>query len=320
MIEFKRKHGMNIIFNHVRGRHHTIIINYYMMRKLILFTITILGTVLSLTAQPRAAKTEIIPLWPDGAPNSSGITAAEVNNNETYMNVTEASMRVFRPQVPNGVCIIVCPGGAYVVEAANVEGSDMAGWLNSLGVTLCVLKYRLPNGHYEVPISDAEQAVRKVREHAAEWKINKVGIMGFSAGGHLASTLATHYSSPETRPDFQVLIYPVITMDPQYTHELSMRSLLGENPSKEMLDLFSNEKHVTADTPQAFIALSHDDSAVAPLNSILYYTELLKNKVSATMHIYPSGGHGWGFRDTFPYKRQWTEEFETWLRNVILIK
>jgi acetyl esterase/lipase len=288
------------------------------MKKLILSIITILGAVFFLTAQPQPAKTLTIPLWPDGAPNSSGITAAEVNRNESYSNITEATIRVFQPRVSNGVCIIVCPGGAYVVEAANVEGTDMAGWLNSFGVTLCVLKYRLPNGHYEVPTSDAEQAVRVVREHADEWKISKVGIMGFSAGGHLASTLATHYSSTLTRPDFQVLIYPVITMDSKYTHIMSMNALLGANPTKDIIDLFSNEKQVTKDTPAAFIALSNDDTAVSPMNSILYYTELLKNGVSATLHIYPSGGHGWGFRDTFLYKRQWTEEFETWLRNVIL--
>jgi len=288
------------------------------MKKLIIALIAFFCTAISLTAQPTPKKPEIVPLWPNGAPNSSGITSPEVNNNEIYLNITEASIKVFRPQVSNGVCIIVCPGGAYVVEAASVEGSDMADWLNSLGVTLCVLKYRLPNGHYEVPTSDAEHAVRIVREHAQDWNINKVGIMGFSAGGHLASTLATHFSSTSTRPDFQVLIYPVITMDSKYTHILSMNSLLGANPTKEMIDLFSNDKQVTANTPAAFIALSNDDNAVSPMNSILYYTELLKNKVAATMHIYPSGGHGWGFRDNFLYKRHWTEEFETWLRTVIL--
>jgi acetyl esterase/lipase len=289
------------------------------MQKLIISIIAIFSSVISLTAQPKPEKPEIVPLWPNGAPNSSGITTPEVNNNEVYLNVTVATMQVFRPKVSNGVCIIVCPGGAYVVEAASVEGADMADWLNSLGVTLCVLKYRLPNsGHYEVPASDAEQAVRIVREHADEWKINKTGIMGFSAGGHLASTLATHYSSTSSRPDFQVLIYPVITMESQYTNMLSKNSLLGTNPTKDLVDLFSNEKHVTADTPPAFIALSNDDTAVSPLNSIFYYTELLKNGVGATLHIFPSGGHGWGFRDSFPYKRQWTEEFETWLRTVVL--
>jgi acetyl esterase/lipase len=288
------------------------------MKKLILSIFSIFGTLIFLTAQPRSEKTEIIPLWPDGAPNSSGITNPEVNKNGIYLNITEATIQVFRPKVSNGVCLIVCPGGAYVVEAVSVEGTDMADWLNSIGVTLCVLKYRLPNGHYEVPTSDAEQAVRIVREHNVEWNIDKIGIMGFSAGGHLASTLATHFSSNSTRPDFQVLIYPVITMESQYTHVLSMNSLLGANPTKEMIDLFSNEKHVTGDTPTAFIALSNDDTAVSPMNSIFYYTELLKNGVSATLHIYTSGGHGWGFRDSFLYKRQWTEEFETWLRTVVL--
>jgi acetyl esterase/lipase len=139
--------------------------------------------------------------------------------------------------------------------------------------------------------------------------------MGASAGGHLASTLATHYTSKETRPDFQILLYPVITMDANFTHAGSRENLITKNPSADLIAKYSNELQVNAQTPQAFIALSSDDKAVLPQNSINYYLALLKHNVPATMHIYPTGGHGWGFRDNFTYKRQWTDELEKWLRN-----
>ncbi len=155
--------------------------------------------------------------------------------------------------------------------------------------------------------------------NSAKWGIDssKVGIMGASAGGHLASTLATHYSSKETRPDFQVLFYPVITMDPAYTHGGSRENLLGSSPSKELQDRFSNELQVTPDTPKAFIMLSSDDGAVPVKNSINYYSALLGNNVRASMHAYPDGGHGWGYGDGFRYKSQWMEELEKWLREEI---
>ena len=155
-----------------------------------------------------------------------------------------------------------------------------------------------------------------MRQHATEWNIRKLGIMGASAGGHLASTVATHFTDNETRPDFQILFYPVITMDLSYTHKGSHDNLLGKNASKELEDKYSNEKQVTAQTPQAFIMHSSDDHAVPVANSINYYLALVKNNVSATLHTYPIGGHGWGFRDSFLYKRQWTGELEKWLREI----
>ncbi len=196
------------------------------------------------------------------------------------------------------------------------EGHDMAQWFNAQGITYVVLKYRLPQGNHEIPLADAEQAVRLVRSHAAEWNVNphKVGIMGASAGGHLASTLATHYSSAETRPDFQILFYPVITMDPSYTHGGSRANLIGENPSAELQKKFCNEFQVTPDTPKAFIMLSSDDTVVPVANSINYYTALVNNGVPASLHAYPVGGHGWGYGDGFIYKHQWKEELEKWLR------
>lgn len=257
-----------------------------------------------------------LPLWPDGAPNTNGLTGTQEDlNGGLVANVVTPSITVYRPSCPNGMAIIMCPGGGYARLAMAHEGYDMAPWLNAQGITYIVLKYRMPNGHREVPLSDAEQAIRHVRQHAAEWNVNpaRVGIMGASAGGHLAASLATLYGSDETRPDFQILFYPVITMGAD-THQGSRNNLLGENPSDELVRDYSLENRVTSRTPQAFIMLSTDDTSVPPVNSINYYLALVKQKVPATLHAYPVGGHGWGFRDDFSYKRQWTGELEKWLR------
>lgn len=257
-----------------------------------------------------------LPLWPDGAPNTNGLTGTQEDlNGGLVANVVTPSITVYRPSCPNGMAIIMCPGGGYARLAMAHEGYDMAPWLNAQGITYIVLKYRMPNGHREVPLSDAEQAIRLVRQHAGEWNVNpaRVGIMGASAGGHLAASLATLYGSDETRPDFQILFYPVITMGAD-THQGSRNNLLGENPSDELVRDYSLENRVTSRTPQAFIMLSTDDTSVPPVNSINYYLALVKQKVSATLHAYPVGGHGWGFRDDFSYKRQWTGELEKWLR------
>lgn len=257
-----------------------------------------------------------LPLWPDGTPNTNGLTGTQEDlNGGLVVNVVTPSITVYRPSCPNGMAIIMCPGGGYARLAMAHEGYDMAPWLNAQGITYIVLKYRMPNGHREVPLSDAEQAIRLVRQHAAEWNVNpaRVGIMGASAGGHLAASLATLYGSDETRPDFQILFYPVITMGAD-THQGSRNNLLGENPSDELVRDYSLENRVTSRTPQAFIMLSTDDTSVPPVNSINYYMALVKQKVSATLHAYPVGGHGWGFRDDFSYKRQWTGELEKWLR------
>lgn len=231
----------------------------------------------------------------------------------------DPAITVYLPGRPNGKAIIMCPGGGYGWEAMDHEGHAMAQWFNAQGIAYVVLKYRLPQGNHEIPLSDAEQAVRLVRNHASEWGVNpsKIGIMGASAGGHLASTLATHYSGNETRPDFQVLFYPVITMDPSYTHGGSRENLLGKNPSKELQDKYSNELQVNSSTPKAFIMLSSDDTAVPVANGVNYYMALLKNNVSASLHAYPTGGHGWGYGDGFLYKSQWMEELEKWLREEI---
>ena len=256
-----------------------------------------------------------IKVWPNGAPNSNGITTAEKQIDESRVSdVTVPTLTIYRAAKPNGMAIVACPGGGYVRLATAHEGHDMAAWFNAQGITFAVLKYRMPNTHHDVPLSDALQAIRIMKQHAEEWGYNKVGIMGSSAGGHLASTAATHFTE-DSRPDFQILFYPVVSMvNP--THQGSKDNLLGKTPSQGMLNLYSNEKQVTPQTPPAFIMHSSDDKAVPVSNSIDYYTALVKNGVSASLHIYPIGGHGWGFRDNFIYKRQWTGELEKWLREI----
>lgn len=280
----------------------------------------VMMSLLAITTSVYAQKPIEILLWPNGAPNTNGLTGTEEDlEGGRVANVVNPSITVFKSKMPNSPAIIMCPGGGYVRLAMNHEGYDMTSWINAQNITYVILKYRMPNGNHEVPFSDAEQAIRLVRQHASEWNINpnKVGIMGASAGGHLASTLATHYSSKETRPDFQVLFYPVISMSPAYTHAGSRENLLGKSPSAELEKRFSNEQQVTPETPKAFIMLSSDDGAVVPQNGVGYYMALVNNKVPAALHTYPIGGHGWGFRDNFVYKRQWTGELEKWLREEI---
>lgn len=285
-------------------------IKFIIMRK----TICSLLLCASLFASAQS-KVELL-LW-DGNPADTSAIKTEAIRANDYTR--DPAITVYLPQKPNGKAVIMCPGGAYGWLAMGHEGHDMAQWFNNQGIAYAVLKYRLPQGHHEIPLTDAEQAIRIVRDNAEKWNIDpaKVGIMGASAGGHLASTLATHYSSPATRPDFQILFYPVITMDPAYTHGGSRENLLGKNPSKQLQNEFSNEMRVTPDTPKAFIMLSSDDNAVPVANGLNYYMALLKNNVRAALHAYPEGGHGWGYGDGFLYKRQWTGELEKWLREEI---
>jgi acetyl esterase/lipase len=255
-------------------------------------------------------------LWPNGAPNTNGIVEQESEaraNRPT--NITSPTLTVYVAKNSNGKAIVACPGGGYVHLAMDHEGHDMAAWFNAQGITYAVLKYRMPNEHHEVPLSDALQAIRLVRKHAEEWNIEKVGIMGSSAGGHLASTAATHYTD-DSRPDFQILFYPVISMDLSICHKGSRERLIGKIPTDELVQLYSNELQVSAQTPPAFIMHSSDDRVVPVENSLRYYQALVKNNVPASLHCYPTGGHGWGYNDNFKYKRQWTGELEKWLREL----
>lgn len=258
-----------------------------------------------------------INLWPNGLPNSNGIDKTQPFD-DSKQNF-RPSIRVFLPakDKANGMAVVCCPGGGYSHLATDHEGYDWAPFFNERGFAFVVLKYRMPHGVTEVPISDAKEALRVVRENAEKWNINpaKVGIMGSSAGGHLASTIATH-SDSLTVPAFQILFYPVITFDYTYTHKGSRHGLIGTDASEEQVKLYSNELQVTKTTPPAILLLSDDDRVVPSPNSVNYYLALKKNGIPATMHIYPSGGHGWGNRTSFKYNREMLADLSAWLEDI----
>lgn len=233
-------------------------------------------------------------------------------------DIEQPSLRVFlpAPELATGRAVVACPGGGYSGLAVNHEGYDWAPYFNKQGIALIVLKYRMPKGDRTLPISDAEAAMKMVRDSADVWNLNPndIGIMGSSAGGHLASTIATH--APEAlRPNFQILFYPVITMDKSFTHMGSHDNLLGKDASADLEKEFSNEKQVTKETPRAFIVYSDDDKIVPPANGVNYYLALNKKGVPSVLHIYPTGGHGWGIREDFLYKSEMQNELTSWLRS-----
>lgn len=264
-----------------------------------------------------AQKTFDIDLWQDGLPNSNGIDKTQPYSNEARN--FKPSIRVYQPadSVKTDMAILVCPGGGYRVLSIGQEGYEWAEHLTKRGITTVVLSYRMPMGVTEVPLSDATEAMRLIRENASSWGINpnKVGIMGSSAGGHLASTIATH-NDAATRPNFQILFYPVISMNKEMTHLDSHNCLIGENASRDMENLYSNELQVTSDTPPAIILLSDDDFLVPPRNSAEYYLALKKAKVKASMHVYPSGGHGWGCGKWFKYHKEMMQDLNVWLDTI----
>ena len=233
-------------------------------------------------------------------------------------DIEQPSLRVFlpAPELATGRAVVACPGGGYSGLAVNHEGYDWAPYFNKQGIALIVLKYRMPKGDRTLPISDAEVAMKMVRDSADVWNLNPndIGIMGSSAGGHLASTIATH-APKELRPNFQILFYPVITMDKSFTHMGSHDNLLGKDASEELEKEFSNEKQVTKETPRAFIVYSDDDKVVPPANGVNYYLALNKKGVPSVLHIYPTGGHGWGIREDFLYKSEMQNELTSWLRS-----
>lgn len=233
-------------------------------------------------------------------------------------DIEQPSLRVFlpAPELATGRAVVACPGGGYSGLAVNHEGYDWAPYFNKQGIALIVLKYRMPKGDRTLPISDAEAAMKMVRDSADVWNLNPndIGIMGSSAGGHLASTIATH--APEAlRPNFQILFYPVITMDKSFTHMGSHDNLLGKDASADLEKEFSNEKQVTKETPRAFIVYSDDDKVVPPANGVNYYLALNKKGVPSVLHIHPTGGHGWGIREDFLYKSEMQNELTSWLRS-----
>ena len=244
-------------------------------------------------------------------------------------HITRPTLTIFEPakEKRSGTAVIICPGGGYGILAAGHEGADVAKVFNDAGVTAFVLRYRLPNDecmiHKEyVPLIDAQQAIYFVRGHAKQYHIdqNKIGIIGFSAGGHLASTAGTHFepvrqelAKANLRPDFMMLIYPVISFNEEVGHLGSRDNLLGKDPDKKLVDLFSNETQVTTRTPPTFLVHASDDDGVNPENSIRFYQALLKNKVPAELHLYEKGGHGFGLHNTTT-REDWFKTCIDWMK------
>ncbi len=259
-----------------------------------------------------------VKLWPDGAPTKNGHEGKpERWEGAKVYEVSDPELWIYPAKKPNGQCIVDAPGGGYKYLSTDNEGTMMIDWMNTRGITFVILKYRVPNGHWEVPAEDAREAIKYMRKNASKYGINpnEIGIMGSSAGGHFAATAATMYNTTESRPDFQILLYPVISMK-EITHPGTREHLLGKNPSKELVEKYTIYNHVDKNTPPAFIVLAADDLAVPPMNSILYVEALQKNGIPYSFHMYPSGGHGFGFRDTFPYKHEFTTELDSWLRSI----
>ena len=229
------------------------------------------------------------------ASHDNGLTADETYNDwGDIRNISRyARFDLYLPRQCNGELVLVLPGGGYGYVSAFNEGIYAAEWLIRRGIAAAVVKYRLPNGHYEVPIEDVHRTMDYCRAHAAEWGVRKIGIMGGSAGGHLAAWAAVYYQEGSRRPDFSILLYPVITLEAGDTHGGSMRHLTGGDA--RLIQDLSLQKKVTAQTPPTFIALSDNDKVVPTLNSVYYYEALKKNGVPAEVHIYSTGGHGWGF-------------------------
>ena len=279
-------------------------------------------------------------LWPSGnIPNYKKTAEVEKRDTTSIVRISlvqQPGIEVYLPskQSANGQAIVICPGGGYGILAYDWEGTDIAKWLNSKGIAAIVLKYRLPNSKSNVvpqlsPLLDAQRALRTVRANAQKWNIkkNQIGIMGFSAGGHLASTAGTHFDNGDanaadsvdrltSRPDFMILMYPVISMSKTYMHQGSRNNLIGANPDSALAKYYSNDLQVTKETPPTFIVHATDDAGVPVENSLSFYQALKTNKVAAEMHIYPYGGHGFGLAVGKGYLNTWTDRCIDWLTSL----
>ena len=228
-------------------------------------------------------------------------------------------MKVFLPpkNTENGKAIIACPGGGYTHLAQNHEGYYWAPFFNNLGFAYAVVEYNFPMGDKDIPMNDVKTAFKILTDSAENWNLkpDKIGIMGSSAGGHLASALATHPTST-CSPAFQILFYPVISLEKDVTHSGTRKGFLGESPSAEEVAEWSSNKKVDSTTSPVFMALCSDDKVVKPMNSILYYNALVENQVPVAMFIYPEGGHGWGYRSKFKQREQMLQELTAWLKNI----
>ncbi|WP_423149496.1 alpha/beta hydrolase [Rubrolithibacter danxiaensis] len=282
----------------------------------------------------------VLPLYPDKIPNSIKTANEEIsdkNNPRPFiLKVSQPTLTVFLPEKSKstGTAVVICPGGGYSGLAIEHEGYEVAKEFNKIGVAAFVLKYRIPDTKTMQdktigPLQDAQQAIKMVRQRAKKWAIDagKVGIMGFSAGGHLASTAGTHFNKAvienkegiSLRPDFMILIYPVISFQDNLTHMGSRNNLIGENPPKETKDLYSNELQVNKETPPSFLVHAGDDDVVKVENSLFFYNSLHKAGVPAGMIIYPKGGHGFGLVNPTTDNR-WFNACADWLKSSNLLK
>lgn len=281
----------------------------------------------------------VLPLYSGIIPNSinNGKKESKVRGDIIVVrNVRTPNISVYLPskKMATGQAIVICPGGGYWILAYDLEGTDIASYLNSIGVAAIVLKYRLPSTEncripHKAPLMDAQRAMRLVRQNAKEWNINpqKIGIMGFSAGGHLASTLGTHFDygnkmsvdsieRQSCRPDFMILIYPVISFIDTCAHKGSSEALMGKNPDKDLLCYYSSELQVKDVTPPTFFALADNDTSVPVENSLLMYKALRKKKISAELHILSEGGHGFGLGLNNEHIASWTNSLKLWLKYI----
>jgi acetyl esterase/lipase len=277
------------------------------------------------------AQNEVIELWKNGVPNAISSADYQEFHDEKMDRIGKVSiptLTVFIPEKPNGTSVIICPGGGYQFLAINKEGYKTAEWFNTIGITAFVLKYRLPSDEIMEnktigPLQDAQESVKFIKRNAKKWNLNpdKIGILGYSAGGHLAASLSTKYDenvyqtvdSVSAKPNFSLLIYPVISMANAITHNGSKNKLLGNAASTALVEQFSAEKHVNAQTPSTFLVHAIDDKAVVVENSINYFLALRKHNVISEMHLYQKGGHGFGLGKEAT-SEFWTSHCEKWLQ------
>ncbi len=286
-------------------------------------------------AVPGFSQQTEIPLWPQGVPNSinssSFIESYTYDGEGVIRGISKVSQPTLTPflvdgSIANGTAVVICPGGGYTHLAINKEGYNVAKWLNTMGISAFVLKYRMPTDETMEdktigPLQDAQKAIRRVRKNAKMWNIDpdKIGVLGFSAGGHLASSLSTHFddivyeaeNSTNARPDFAVLVYPVVSMLDGVTHQGSKLALLGSTPSKESILKYSNAEQITPNTPPTFLVHATDDGAVPVENSIEYYLSLKAHEVPAEMHLYENGGHGFGL-GVSGTNANWSQNLKQW--------
>ncbi len=281
------------------------------------------------------AQNEEVPLWNIEIPNSIKATdykqevTMKGNVVEYYDKVIEPTLTIYKPEKPNGTAVVICPGGAYTRLYMIGEGYKVAKWFNSIGVTAFILKYRLPSDIIMKdktigPLQDAQESIRYVRRNASNWNLNpdKIGIIGFSAGGHLASTASTRYDDVvyqtadniSAKPNFSILIYPVISMNEKITHKGSRKNLLGIEPSNELIEKYSNDKQVNALTPPTFLVHAIDDKSVVIENSMDYFLALKKYNVPSEIHFYQNGKHGFGLGREGTTSINWSRDCKDWLK------